>query len=100
MNSTRLTPIEQQIAENLDRKYGFLTTFLILVTAVQLILEMSIKINALHEIVNIFRTIIYGITLFQCLFLILLPLTTTCVLGKRCCCWCCCKACQPPMDEI
>ena len=98
-HSTRINRVEFYLAQSLDRKFCLWTLCLILATATNLILDMSLKINAMKDQTQLLKLIEYCLTLFQYVLLILIPFITTCVLGKRCCCWCCCKACQPPLDD-
>ena len=98
-HSTRMNRVEFYLAQRLDRKFCLWTLCLILATATNLILDMSLKINALTDQTEVLKLIVHCLTLFQYVILILIPFITTCILGKRCCCWCCCKPCQPPLDD-
>ena len=98
-NSSRYHPIEVRLAQKLDLRYGFMGFLLITATVVYLILDMAPQIRAYENETQAVLFSSYGLSRFIDIILILVPLITTCVLGKRCCCWCCCKPCQPPLDE-
>jgi hypothetical protein len=98
-HSTRQVPIELKMSQKLDARFAIITTILIMVTVAKLILALAGEIDAYEESLQVVLISSYSLERFQDILLILFPLVTTCILGKRCCCWCCCRSCRPPLDD-
>ena len=99
-NSTRLNPVEIRLAQKLDKRYCVIGMILVCATVAKLIIDMALEINAYGDSKILFQVISHLVSRLIDFLLLLIPMTTTCVFGKRCCCWCCCNACQPPLDEL
>jgi len=99
-NSTRLNPVEIRLAQKLDKRYCVIGMILVCATVAKLIIDMALEINAYGDSKILFQVFSHLVSRLIDFLLLLIPMTTTCVFGKRCCCWCCCNACQPPLDEL
>ena len=99
-NSSRYQPVEIRLARKLDFRFGFYGFLLIVIMVVYLIADLALEIEAYPREAHILVWIRFALSRLFDVLLILLPLSTTCVLGRRCCCWCCCKPCQPPIDDL
>ena len=99
-NSTRMNPVDIRLAQKLDKRYNIVGMLLVIATVAKLILDMAQDINAYEDQSYHLKFWTYVISRLVDFLLLIFPIMTCCVFGKRCCCWCCCNACQPPLDEL